>query len=86
MGSNVAADQVRTTRYSSRVELELIVEGHSIKLDEIGDTSVTLSAPASVRRGLAEVVIHVDGQPERWTVEILPHDRDSLDIPIRMVS
>ena len=86
MGSNVAADQVRTTRYSSRVGLELIVENHSVKLDEIGDSAVTLSAPTSVRVGLAEVVMHVEGQPERWTVEILPHDRDALDIPIRTVS
>jgi len=63
----------------------LVVDGCSIKLDEIGDSAVTLAAPASVRVGLAEIVMRVDGHPEEWTVEILPHDPDSLDIPIRAV-
>jgi hypothetical protein len=80
---HIAAEKV--ARYSSRVELELLTQGRSIPLSEIGNRSVTLSAPAAVPTGFAEMVLYVDGKAERWNIEVLSHPSDALDLPIRIV-
>jgi hypothetical protein len=71
------------TTHSSQVTLRLAVNERTIPLAQIARDWVILAEPTELEPGPAEVVLHVDGTPERWTVEVLPHDSGSCRVPIR---
>ena len=55
----------------------------TVSLAQIARGWVILAEPRKLEPGPAEVVLHVDGVPERWAVEILPHESGSRRVPIR---
>lgn len=72
------------TGYSSRVRLDLIVDGRTIPLAKMAHDRVVLAAPTRLQPGDAEMVLFVDGVPQRWAIEILPHEPNSLRVPIQI--
>jgi len=71
------------TTHSSQVTLRLVVNERTVPLAQIARDWVILAEPTELPLGPAEVLLHVDGAPERWTVEILPHEGGSRRVPIR---
>jgi len=71
--------------HSSQVTLRLVLDGRTIPLAQIARDWVVLAGPTELDPGPAEVVLHVDGAPKRWTVGILLHDSGSRRVPIRDV-
>jgi hypothetical protein len=69
--------------HSAQVTLRLVVNKRTIPLAQIAHDWVILAEPTQLEPGPAEVLLHVDGTPERWTVEILPHDCGSRRVPVR---
>jgi hypothetical protein len=69
--------------HSAEVSLRLVVGGQTIPLAQIARDWVIPARPTELLPGPAEVVLHVDGAPQRWTVEVLPHDQGSRRVPIR---
>jgi len=68
---------------SAEVSLRLVVGGQTIPLSQIARDWVILAEATELEPGPAEVVLQVDGAPERWTIEILPHEVGSRRVPIR---
>ena len=69
--------------HSAEVSLRLVVGGQTIPLAQIAATGSFSAKATELEPGPAEVVLHVDGAPERWTIEILPHEGGSRRVPIR---
>lgn len=66
-------------RYSSTVQLQLIVGGVAFGLSQIGPSHIVLDKPQDLPPGDAEVVMYIDGHPRTWLVRLLhgavPYDR-----------
>jgi hypothetical protein len=76
-------EQKAALTHSAQVSLRLVVGGRTIPLAQIARDWIILAEPTELKPAPAEVVLHVDGVPERWTVEVLPHDQGSRRVPIR---
>ena len=76
----------RSVGHSARVQLTLVVNGRSLRLAKAGPDLVVLAEPATLATGPAELVLHVDGAPVRWEVEVLPHEPGSTRVPIRRLT
>jgi hypothetical protein len=68
--------------YSSRLRLDLEVDGRLVPLAQLGHDRVILASPIPLRPGPAQTVLCVDGVEQRSAVHILPHPPGSLRIPI----
>ena len=59
--------------------MELLLDGHTLAVAQLGPDFLLLVAPASYPPSTAEVLLSVDGHEERWTVRlpegIHPSDR-----------
>jgi hypothetical protein len=56
--------------HSSNVQLLLMAAGQSHRLAEIGPGYVTFREAPNLKAGSAEVVMRVDGQESRWSVNL----------------
>ncbi|HUY35658.1 MAG TPA: hypothetical protein VMV69_23140 [Pirellulales bacterium] len=56
--------------YSAEVRLELVIDGRSLDVEQVGPRSCLLAEPIDHPPGEAEVVMHVDGQRRTWRVAI----------------
>ena len=56
--------------YSADVSLDLILDGRSIPLAQIGRDWIVLRKPTDLEPGPGEVVATIDGIERRWSVEL----------------
>ncbi len=70
--------------HSAKVDLQLHVDGLVLSLAQVGPELCVLTNPAALPTGIAEIVVTIDGQVQRRTVELLPHTMSkNCRIPIR---
>jgi hypothetical protein len=60
----------RSSRYSAEVDLQLRVNGCVFALAQMGSNRVVLREETVLPEGPAEVIATIDGEVERWEVEI----------------
>ncbi|WP_437203263.1 hypothetical protein [Planctomicrobium sp. SH664] len=67
-------------RYSSTVQLNLIVGSQTIELSRIGPRSVVLKKGMELPRCRAEIIMRVDGRIRKWAVKLVhgavPYERE----------
>jgi len=56
--------------YSADVRIDLILNGHSIPVAQLGPGFLLLDAPDDHAPGLASIVLRVDQSEERWNVHL----------------
>ncbi|MBW3542082.1 MAG: hypothetical protein KY476_17570 [Planctomycetes bacterium] len=58
-------------RYSSDVELKLVVEGSEYRLAQIGPGFIMFRDTPRLPQCMAEIVMTVDGREQRWPVRLV---------------
>jgi len=75
-----------TGGYSARVRLHLVVNGTEIPLSQVGPHRLVLQEPVELSARVAEVRIEIDGEVDRWPVELVEMLAGSRDVAIRLVA
>ena len=63
-------EQLSTDRYSAEVELQLVAQGKSYPLAQIGPDFVIFKTPVELAPCDATIIMHVDGEERRWAVAL----------------
>lgn len=82
---HLPAGFANSSSHSAEVRLQIVVDGQTLDLAKVGSTFALLSKPHRLKPGRADVLLHVDGNPCQWAVEILPHEEGDLRIPTRLL-
>jgi hypothetical protein len=80
--SNPMTDANGTTGYSAEVSLQLRVNGCVFPLAQMGFNRVILREETPIPEGPAEVMATIDGETERWAVEIADRHLTRRVVPI----
>ena len=64
-------EQLSTDRYSAVVELQLVAQGKSYPLAQIGPDFVIFKTPLNLAPCDATIIMHVDGEERRWPVALV---------------
>ena len=79
-------EQLSTERYSAVVELQLLAQGKSYPLAQIGPDFVIFKTRVDLQRCDATIIMHVDGKERRWPVSLVDgatRDSDVVKIETR---
>ena len=79
-------EQLSTERYSAVVELQLVAQGKSYPLAQIGPDFVIFKTPVELAPCDATIIMHVDGEERRWSVTLpdgATRDSDLVKTPSR---
>ena len=64
-------EQLSTDRYSAVVELQLVAQGNSYPLAQIGPDFVIFKTPVNLAPCEATIIMHVDGEKRRWSAALV---------------
>ncbi len=56
--------------HSADVKIDLILNGHTLPVAQLGPDFLVLDHPAEYPAGTAEILMSVDGEAERWSVRL----------------
>ena len=63
-------EQHSIDRYSAVVEVQLVAQGNSYPLPQIGPDFVIFKIPMNIAPCEATIIMHVDGKERRWSVSL----------------
>ena len=56
--------------HSADVKIDLILNGHTLPVAQLGPDFLVLDHPADYPAGPANILMSVDGEAERWSVRL----------------
>ena len=56
--------------HSADVKMELILNGHTLPVAQLGPDFLVLDRPVDYPAGSGDILMIVDGEAERWTVRL----------------
>jgi hypothetical protein len=66
--------------YSAKVEIELFVNGQRFSVAQCGGGMLIFDEPTLLPATEGELVLTIDGHPERWKISLPPMSRPSRKI------
>jgi len=56
--------------HSAEVRIDLILNGQTLSVGQLGPDFLVLDHPAEHRAGTADILMSVDGREQRWSVRL----------------
>ncbi len=56
--------------HSAEVRIDLILNGRTLSVGQLGPDFLVLDQPAEQPAGTADILMRVDGREQRWTVRL----------------
>ncbi len=60
----------KPTGHSAVVRINLVLNGHALPVAQLGPDFLILDTPADIPAEVADIVMSVDGEEERWKVRL----------------